>query len=149
MKAFQLLHVATIIIMAVILIAAIHLFDPNFAPYLLASGLLLILDVLIGLVLFLESNIYNNTKSKSIACDQCGVRIKAIPDSCPECGEIIKARMDPHVRQRIEEKLYGPPKLIRVLRGIFFLKMSDAFFLIVVTILLMFLAFLFWWAGNL
>ncbi len=42
---------------------------------------------------------------KTIACDRCGARIDHIPEKCPECGEIIYDRMDPHVRERIQEKM--------------------------------------------
>ena len=44
-------------------------------------------------------------KKKTIACDRCGARIDHIPEKCPECGEIIYDRMDPHVRERILEKM--------------------------------------------
>jgi hypothetical protein len=50
-------------------------------------------------------------KKKSIACDRCGARIDHIPEKCPECGEEIYARMDPHVRMRIENILSFPEGL--------------------------------------
>ena len=46
---------------------------------------------------------------KTIACDRCGVRLDHIPKKCPECGEEIYDRMDPHVRERILEKLGNRP----------------------------------------
>ena len=45
------------------------------------------------------------TSRKTIACDKCGHRIDHIPEKCPECGEVIRDRMDPHVRERVEDKL--------------------------------------------
>jgi DNA-directed RNA polymerase subunit RPC12/RpoP len=47
-------------------------------------------------------------KRKTIACDRCGARIDRIPEKCPECGEEIRARMDPHIRERVEEIMKGP-----------------------------------------
>ncbi len=44
-------------------------------------------------------------KKKTIACDRCGARIDHIPEKCPECGEILRDRMDPHVREVIEKKM--------------------------------------------
>lgn len=44
-------------------------------------------------------------KQKTIACDSCGHRMDAILDNCPECGEVIKARMDPHVRSKLAAKM--------------------------------------------
>ena len=45
-------------------------------------------------------------KKKTIACDKCGARIDHIPEKCPECGEIIYDRMEPHVREEIEKCLH-------------------------------------------
>ena len=43
---------------------------------------------------------------KTIACDCCGQRYDHIPNFCEKCGEEIYDRMDPHVRERIEQKMY-------------------------------------------
>ena len=48
-------------------------------------------------------------KHKTIACDRCGARIDHIPEKCPECGEIIYDRMDPHVRERIIYEMEKAP----------------------------------------
>ncbi len=42
---------------------------------------------------------------RTIACDRCGARIDHIPKKCPECGEEIYDRMDPHIRERILAKM--------------------------------------------
>jgi hypothetical protein len=47
-------------------------------------------------------------KKKTIACDNCGTRIDHIPEKCPKCGEIIYARMNPHLRDKIEKLLTIP-----------------------------------------
>jgi HEAT repeat protein len=39
----------------------------------------------------------------TIPCDRCGARLENIPEKCPHCGEIIYDRMDPFIRERIEE----------------------------------------------
>jgi hypothetical protein len=44
-------------------------------------------------------------KKKTIPCDRCGARFDHIPEKCPACGEIIRDRMDPHIREEIEQRL--------------------------------------------
>ena len=45
------------------------------------------------------------SKTKTIACDKCGHRMERILEKCPKCGELIRDRMDPHVRERVENKM--------------------------------------------
>ena len=42
-------------------------------------------------------------KKLTIPCDRCGARLENIPEKCPHCGEIIRERMDPFVRARVEQ----------------------------------------------
>jgi HEAT repeat protein len=47
------------------------------------------------------------SKKKTIPCDRCGARLENIPEKCPHCGEIIRDRMDPFIREGIEKRM-GP-----------------------------------------
>jgi hypothetical protein len=42
-------------------------------------------------------------KKPTTPCDRCGARLDHIPDKCPHCGEIIRDRMNPFIRERVEE----------------------------------------------
>jgi formylglycine-generating enzyme required for sulfatase activity len=42
------------------------------------------------------------SRKLTIPCDRCGARLDNIPEKCPHCGEIIRDRMDPYMRERIE-----------------------------------------------
>jgi ribosomal protein L37E len=52
---------------------------------------------------------------KIVICDRCGERYDYIPETCPKCGEILAARMDPDAWHKIEECLRRPDKIKRVL----------------------------------
>jgi flagellar biosynthesis protein FliQ len=44
-------------------------------------------------------------KKLTIPCDRCGARLDNIPEKCPHCGEIIRDRMDPFIREGIEKRI--------------------------------------------
>ena len=46
-----------------------------------------------------------------VICDRCGERFDCIPKTCPKCGEILDARMDPDAKRKILEILNPPNKL--------------------------------------
>jgi len=48
---------------------------------------------------------------KIVICDKCGERFDYIPETCPKCGEILSARMDPDARSRIEYLLRPKDKI--------------------------------------
>jgi hypothetical protein len=51
-------------------------------------------------------------RKKTIPCDRCGARLDNIPEKCPHCGEIIRDRMDPFIREQVE-KMMNPGWLKR------------------------------------
>lgn len=42
-------------------------------------------------------------KPRTIPCDYCGVRLDHLPEVCPECGEEIASRIDPEMKNRLDE----------------------------------------------